>query len=194
MKGDIMNIRVLLLGASLLLGSQTAHADFDFLGQLGLHGGGDNVVTALFEDGSSETIKAGEFLSIDLGVAWDMGILEGRITGGWKYDTITATNGDLDFQRFTTQGLLLFAAGGWRFGGGAAYHFEVELDGSGVASTADAEFDNALGYVAEIDYYFSEKVYAGIQYLNIEYEQTIGSSVGQKFDGSSIGLVIAGRW
>lgn len=190
-----MNIRVILLGTFLLLASQSANAELDFLGQLGLHGGGDNVVTALFTDGSSESIKAGEFLSIDLGIAWDMGILEGRITGGWKYDTITATNGSLDFQRFTTQGLLLFAAGDWRFGGGAAYHFKIELDGSGVAESADAEYDNALGYVAEIDYYFTENAYVGVQYLNIEYDRTTAfGQTAATFDASSIGLVFAGRW
>jgi len=190
-----MNIRFVLLGAFLLLVSQSARAELDFLGQIGLHGGGDDVVTALFTDGSSEEIKAGEFLAIDLGIAWDMGIMEGRITGGWKYDTITAENGDLDFSRYTAQGLLLFAAGDWRFGGGVAYHFAIELDGSGVASGADAEYDDALGYVAEIDYYFSEKVYVGVQYLDIEYDRT--TAFGQSaatFDASSIGVVIAGRW
>jgi hypothetical protein len=149
----------------------------------------------LFTDGSSEEIKAGEFLSVDLGVAWDMGILEARVTGGWKYDTITADNGDLDFSRFTAHGVLLFAAGDWRFGGGAAYHFAVELDGSGVASTADAEFDDAVGYIGEIDYYFTENAYVGVQYINIEYDRT--SAFGQTpatFDGSSIGVVFAGRW
>lgn len=190
-----MNIRTLLLGSFLLFASQSANAELDFLGQIGLHGGGDDVVTALFTDGSSEEIKAGEFLEIDLGVAWDMGILEARITGGWKYDTITAENGELDFQRFTSQALLLFAAGDWRFGGGAAYHFEIELDGSGVAEAADAEFDDALGYVAEIDYYFTENAYVGLQYLDIEYDRTTAyGQTAQTFDASSIGLVVAGRW
>ena len=190
-----MKTRVLLLGSILLFASQSANAELDFLGGIGLHGGGDNVITALFTDGSSEDIKGGEFLSIDLGVAWDMGIMEGRATGGWKYDTITATNGGLDFSRFTSQFLLLFAAGDWRFGGGAAYHFEIELDGSGVAAGADAEYDDALGYVAEIDYYFHEKAYVGIQYTNIEYDRT--TAFGQSaatFDASSIGVVFAGRW
>lgn len=189
-----MHKKILILGVFLLFASP-AHAELDFLVALGLHGGGDDVVTAVFTDGTSEEIKAGEFLTLEAGVAWDMGFLEGRVTGGWKYDTITAENGSLDFQRFTGQGLLLVAAGDWRFGGGAAYHFNIELDGSGAASGADAEFDDAVGYVAEIDYYFSEQVYLGIQYLNIEYDRT--NAFGQTpetFDGSSVGLVIAGRW
>ena len=85
--------------------------------------------------------------------------------------------------------------GGWRFGGGAAYHWDVELDGSGVASNASAEFDDAIGVVAEIDYYFSENAYVGLQYLNIEYDRlaTLGNSA-LTFDASSFGLIIAGRW
>lgn len=186
--------KILILGVFLSL-TNPAHAELDFLGVLGLHGGGDVVVTALFTDGSTEEIKAGEFLTLEAGVAWDMGFLEARVTGGWKYDTITAENGSLDFQRFTGQGLLLVAAGDWRFGGGAAYHFNVKLDGRGDASLAEAEFDNALGYVGEIDYYFTEQVYLGIQYLNIEYDRTSANGqIPQTFDGSSVGVVIAGRW
>jgi len=178
-----------------MLVAESANADLDFLGGIGLHSGGDDVVTAAFTDGSSEDIKAGEFLSLDFGVAWDMGILEARATAGWKYDTITATNGDLDFSRYTGQFLLLFAASDWRFGGGATYHFNIELDGSGVAESADAEFDDAVGYIAEIDYYFDEKAYVGLQYTNIEYDRltTFGQSAAT-FDASSIGIIFVGRF
>jgi len=190
-----MRFKYILLFSGFLLFSQTARADFDFMGGIGIHEGGDDIVTALFTDGTEETIQAGEFLSIDLGVAWDMGFLEGRMAGGWRYDTITADNGKLNFQRFTAQALLLAAIGNWRIGGGGTYHFEIELDGSGVGSPASAEFDNAIGAIAEIDYYFTPKAYIGLQYTHIEYDRTTAfGQTAQTFDASSIGIVIAGRW
>jgi hypothetical protein len=49
--------------------------------------------------------------------------------------------------------------------------------------------------VAEIDYYFSEGAYFGIQYLNIEYDRnTDFGQTAATFDGSSLGIVFAGRW
>ncbi len=188
-------MRITLLGFFLLLATKSAYAEVDFIASIGLHSGGDDVVEVLFTDGSSEDIKAGEFLTLEFGAAWDMGNIEARATGGWKIDSISATNGDLDFSRLTGQLLFLYALDEWRFGGGATYHFNVELDGGGVASIASAEFDDALGYVAEVDYYFSEKAYVGLQYTDIEYDRT--TAFGQSpatFDGSSIGIVFAGRW
>ena len=190
-----MSFKYFAFLAGLLVFSQTARADFDFMGGIGIHEGGDDVVTALFTDGTEETIQAGEFISFDLGVAWDMGPLEGRISGGYRYDEITADNGKLVYSRYTTTGLLLAAIGNWRFGGGATYHFNIDLEGSGVGTPASAEFDDAVGYIGEIDYYFNPKAYVGLQYTDIEYDRTTAfGKTAQTFDASSIGLVLVGRW
>lgn len=138
--------------------SSPVSADIDFLAELGLHFGGDDLITVTFSDGSSSTIKAGEFFALDLGVAWDMGNMEGRVTGGWKYDGISAADGKIDLSRYTHQFILLFKTGKWRFGDGYTYHFNVEVDGSGVASVADSEFDDALGWTAQTNYFFTENV------------------------------------
>jgi len=190
-----MKIKGFLLIAVFVSWTSPVLADFDFLAELGIHNGGDDLITATFTDGSSSTIKAGEFLAINLGVAWDMGIMEGRITGGWMYDGISAVDGSIDFTRFTHQGVLLFKAGEWRFGGGYAYHFNVEVDGSGAASVANSEFDDALGWTAQANYYFTENAYVGLVYTDIEYDRlaTLGNST-KTFDASSIAFTIGGRW
>jgi len=190
-----MKIKGFLLIALFVSVAPPVLADIDFLAELGIHTGGDDLVTATFTDGSSSTIKAGEILAIDLGVAWDMGIMEGRATGGWLYDSISAVDGSIDFSRFTHQLVLLFKAGEWRFGGGYTYHFNVELDGSGAASVADSEFDDALGWTAQANYYFTDNAYVGLVYTDIEYERlaTLGNSP-RTFDASSIAFTIGGRW
>lgn len=186
---------VFLLIATGVVLSPSARADFDFMGGLGIHEGGDDIVTANFTDGSVETIQAGEFVALDAGVAWDMGILEARITAGIRYDTITADNGKLDFTRYTATGLLMIAVGDWRFGGGSTLHFNIKLNGEGVGSSNTSSFDDAIGAVAEIDYYFNPRAYFGVVYTRIEYDRTSDfGQTPQTFDASSIGLVLVGRW
>ena len=48
---------------------------------------------------------------------------------------------------------------------------------------------------AEINYYFNENAYVGLQYLKIDYDRlaTLGNSA-RTLDASSIGLIIGGRW
>ena len=190
-----MKIKELLLIVLLVSSSTPVLADVDFLAELGLHSGGDDLITANFTDGSSATINAGEFFAIDLGVAWDMGIMEGRVTGGLMYDTISADNGSIDFNRYTHQFILLFKTGNWRFGGGYTYHFNIEVDGSGAAAIASSEFDDALGWTAQTNYFFTENAYFGLVYTNLEYDRlaTLGNS-NETFDASSIAFTIGGRW
>ena len=193
MKAQI--VKVLFLGLGLFV-VQLALTSLDILAEIGIHDGGDDLITVNFTDGSSRELQAGEFLSLGAGIAWDMGsVMEGRLSVGWKGDEVSATNGSVKLNRWTSNFMLLFVAGNWRFGGGAAYHWDVQLEGSGDASSASADFDNAAGAIAEIDYYFNENAYVGLQYLNIEYDRqaTLGNSA-RTFDASSIGVTIGGRW
>jgi hypothetical protein len=193
MKSQFLKTVVIALGLFIIYPAQ---ASLDVLVELGIHDGGDDVITLNFTDGSSRDMQAGEFLSLGAGVAWDIGsVMETRLYAGWKGDEVSATNGSVKLNRWTSNFMLLFKAGGWRFGGGVAYHWDVKLDGSGDATNASAEFDDAIGAVAEIDYYFNEYAYVGLQYLNIEYDRraTLGNSA-RTFDASSIGLTIGGRW
>jgi hypothetical protein len=184
---------IITFGFAVIPPSQAA---LDFFAELGIHDGGDDLVTVYFSDGTDRDVQAGEFFSLGLGVAWDMGeYLETRLYAGWLGDDVSANNGDVKLNRWTSNFMLFFKTGGWRFGGGVAYHWDIQLEGSGVASNASADFDNALGGVAEIDYYFTENAYVGLQYLSMDYDRlaTMGNSA-QTFDASSIGLTIGGRW
>jgi len=193
MKSQFVRVFCIL---TVLFAAQPAFAAFDFLAELGIHNGGDDLITVNFTDGTSRDLQAGEFLSLGAGVAWDMGsVMEWRLYAGWKGDEVAASNGSVKLNRWTSNFMLFFNAGDWRFGGGAAYHWDVKLEGSGVATSASADFDDATGTVAEIDYYFNENAYIGLQYLKIEYDRlaTNGNSA-RTFDASSIGLMIGGRW
>jgi len=193
MKLFILKVIFITLGFAVI---QPSQASLDFFAELGIHDGGDDVLTVNFTDGTSRDIQAGEFLSVGLGVAWDMGeYLESRLYAGWLGDDVSATNGNVKLNRWTSNFMLFLKAGGWRFGGGAAYHWDVKLDGSGDATNASADFEDAFGVVAEVDYYFTENAYVGLQYLNMDYDRLATMSNSAKtFDASSIGLTIGGRW
>jgi len=190
-----MEYRGYLISAVLMIVSQHVRAELDFLTELGIHAGGDDLITVTFTDGSTSKIKAGEVLAIDLGIAWDMGVIEGRVTGGWKYDSISAVDGDIELTRYTHQFLLLYKTGAWRLGGGYVYHFKIELDGGGVASIADSEFDDTFGWTAQVNYFFSESAYVGLTYTDVDYDRlaTLGNT-SKTFDASSVAFTIGGRW
>jgi len=180
----------------LILLSVTSIARADVLLEAGLHFGGDELASATFTSGSTASIDAGGFISLSIGNAFDISDnLEGRITLGWKFDTIDATNGSVDWQRFPLNALLLYKHNDWRFGGGLTYHINPELTSSGAASEPDVKFDDALGFMGEIDYFFSPTAYVGAQFTVIEYDTIPNTQVNDvSVDGNSAGVVVGVRF
>ncbi|MBU0991067.1 MAG: hypothetical protein KJ737_01125 [Proteobacteria bacterium] len=76
-----------------------------------------------------------------------------------------------------------------RFGAGISYHISPSINGSGFASDADFDFDNALGFVFEVDYLFST-VSVGGRYSMIEYSGDYTKDI----DGSSFDLIVSVRF
>lgn len=177
-----------LLAACVLLSSSLVQAETRFMLETGLHAGGDDLVTVTFSDGSTEDIDAGGLISLGAGVSSDLSEnLELRFVFNYKIDQVTASNGSIDFSRWVSNLSLMYKIDPWRVGGGLAYHSGIELDGDGVASVISADFDNATGYLLEIDYFWNEHFYLGAQYTDIEYTYT-GTSTD--VDASSIGVVL----
>lgn len=176
-----------LLAVYFMAGSHLAAAEAHFALETGLHAGGDDLVTVTFSDGSTEDIDAGGLVSLGLGVAVDLREdLELRFMHNYKADSVTASNGSIDFTRWATHLSLMYRVDAWRFGGGLAYHSNIELDGDGVASVVSADFDNATGWLLEFNYFWGG-LYLGGQYTNIDYTYT-GSST--EVDASSLGVVL----
>ena len=73
-----------------------------------------------------------------------------------------------------------------QIGAGLTYHTNVELRGTGVLESS-YKFDNALGALAEIDYFWDPKSYIGLVFTAIDYEIN-----GSTFNGNSSGIVIGG--
>jgi outer membrane protein with beta-barrel domain len=149
--------------------------------------GGDTLVTAVFTDGSTKTIKANEGLYLGGGVSIvpASSDLEIEVSLSYKFQTITAANGDIDFTRIPLDALVFYRFPKARLGGGLTYHMNPKVKGSGVVGGLNVKFDDALGLVLQADYRITEKMAVGARYTSIEYEAS-GTSATAKSNGLGI--------
>lgn len=163
----------------------TKQAEKLFL-QTGLHFGGDKLASVTFYDGTTETIHAGGLIYFSGGFISEINEnFELRAAIGIKFDTITASNGELDFTRYPINAMVFKKGELLNVGIGATYHLSPTYQTKGsITDNTTYDFDNALGLIAELDYSFTEKFYLGVKATAIDY--TLGSA---KINGNSLGIV-----
>ncbi len=188
-------IRVLALGAS-VLGAGVAHAaDVDGVLKAGFDFGGDTLVNAVFTNGDTDSIKANEGFFVGAGAAFfnNSRTVSTEITINWKYTGISAENGDIDFTRFPVDALVFYNFPKARLGAGATYHLNPELEGSDAGTgfvgggAGRVEYDDALGFLVQVDWRIAEKVAIGLRYTSLEYE--LPNSSAPAVDASGLGGV-----
>lgn len=167
-------MRAFVLSASTLGAGAVHAADVGGVFKAGLDFGGDTLVTAVFTNGDTDTIKANEGVILGGGIAIfnDTKTVSSEITLNWKYTSISADNGDIEFTRFPVDALLFYNSPKARLGAGVTYHMNPSLEGSGVVGGLNVDFDNALGFIAQAEYRASEKVAFGIRYTKLSYDVT----------------------
>lgn len=168
-----------------------AQAEMRWLLKGGFDFGGDTLVTVLFQDGSTDKIKANEGFYIGGGIAYifpDYN-LETELSASWKYVGITASNGDVSFTRFPLEAMVFYPWAWGRVGAGLTYHVNPELSSSGVPGGLNVEFDNAVGAVIQAEYRPSDNLGFGLRYTALDY--TIG---GTDVKASGVGLTISGSF
>ena len=147
-------------------------ADFRPLIKAGIDVGGDALVTAVFTDGETETIRANEGFYIGGGaVLIDAARnFEVHLSLAYKVAVVNASNGDIEWTRFPLEALAFYRFPRVRVGGGLAYHISPRLEVSGVPGGQDVKFKNALGAVLQADWRITEKIAAGLRYTILEYD------------------------
>jgi len=161
--------------------------------QGGLHFGGDTLATASFVSGGSDSIKAGELISGSIGLITDMGeTMELRSSIGIKMDGIFAENGELAFTRLPLEVMAFSTGDTLRFGAGLSYHLspELKIDEPSLPS-ATIDFDDALGFVAQLEYRLGERGHIGLKATFIDYEV---SGSGGEVNGDSLGIIVGARF
>ncbi len=146
----------------------------------GVEYGGDRVLEVLFEDGDTQTMRAGQGGTLAAGVevtpraTWPLAL---RATAGIKYVTTAATNADIKMTRIPLEltarvglGRDLFVAAG------PVYHAAVRLDGDGFVP--DTDLDSGVGATAELGWRWFALTATRLAYT---------APAGTRLDASSVG-------
>jgi hypothetical protein len=141
----------------------------------GFEFGGDTVVTVgvTGSSGSStRSVKANQGVFFGGGVSFltDSKNLEVEVSLAYKFFTIAAQNGHLDWSVLPLDALVFYRMPSVRLGGGATYHLSPTLSGSGAASDLNAKYGDALGLVLQADYVLKNRFNFGVRYTNVSYK------------------------
>jgi hypothetical protein len=185
--------RAFLAAAALCAATASQAADVRPFVKAGADVGGDTLVTVVFVGGDTERIKANEgfYFGGGISVRNEAKTLEGEFSVGYKMNTITASNGDVDWTMMPVEALLFYRLPQWRLGGGVAYHLNPKLDGSGVVGGLNVNFDDAFGIVLQADYLISPRFAVGVRYTDVKYEVSGG---GGSAKSGGIGGTISYRF
>src|SRR5262245_8090666 len=120
--------------------------------------GGDNLASIIFNDGSSDDVRAGELVQFYGGIKYQS-VSQFSVQGtlGYHY-TGTRANSDatFEFARFPLEVLGHFhPSNNLAFGGGLRFVNGAKLKASGIASGLDVTYDNTVGVVVEGEYLFA---------------------------------------
>jgi hypothetical protein len=134
----------------------------------GLEFGGDTLTKV----SNGDSIDANEGLTIGGGasILTDSKDIEGEVTLSYKFSSITASNGDIDWSVLPLDALVFYRLPKFRLGGGLTYHLSPKLKGGGVAGTLNAKYKDALGFVLQADYRFTDRFALGLRYTNVNYK------------------------
>ncbi|HTF16255.1 MAG TPA: outer membrane beta-barrel protein [Burkholderiales bacterium] len=137
--------------------------------------GGDTVVSVdLSGSGgsSSKSVKAhqGGFVGLGASILMDSRVLEAEVSLSYKFSSIIAQNADIDWTVFPLDALVFYRLPNFRLGGGLTYHLDPTLKGRKAASSLNARYDDALGYVLQADYVLDKRFNFGVRYTSVDYK------------------------
>jgi hypothetical protein len=156
--------------------------------------GGDTLKEIEFENGDTDSIRAGSGVYIALGIAHLM--FEKRmdigIRAGYLFDLITAKSDDgsesvLSFTRKPIDIFSHYWAGRHCFGGGLTAHLDPTFTSRDTSD--DAKYNTAYGAYAEYLFHFTGTGSAlGVKYLSIDYKNKENGNIT---DGSAWGITFS---
>jgi outer membrane protein with beta-barrel domain len=158
--------------------------------KVGIDTGGDTLITLLFSDGSTETIKANQGFYVGGGVSIVNASrdLELEVSLSFKYTSAYGTKGEIDWTRYPLDALVFYRWTRMRLGGGLTYHLNPRLKGSGDVGGLNVMFDNAPGLALQADYRITDQFTAGVRYTAVEYETSSNPATATKSSGLGITL------
>jgi len=154
----------------------------------GFTNGGDKLATAVFSDGSTQNVRAGNRLQLYLGAdirftpMWHLGI-----SAGYHSDVANSGTGRVRFSRYPIEFIgYIKPLRHWRFGIGPRVSLNPRLRASGDAAGLAESFEAALGGVLEVEYMPHSQQGIKLRYVAERYDSSSGFSAVK---GDHIGLL-----
>jgi hypothetical protein len=156
--------------------------------------GGDTVVNVA---GKSVRANKGFFAGGGVSILADSKVLEGEISASYKFFTVTAPDGDIDWTVLPLDALVFYNLPEFRFGGGLTYRLNPTLKGRRAAGGLNASYGDALGLVLQADYVFDKRFTFGLRYTRVDYKQdsvqtnpSVAATPPANLRASGFGIVI----
>jgi len=155
---------------------------------VGASGGGDELASARYPDGTTAHIHAGGLVYLTAGVDYHLlpGLsLQGTIN--YHVDSAETRHGDVRFERFPIELLAYYQPNpAFRIGGGVRYTMSPKLTGSAVGAGRDVSFDNTTSAVVEAEYFQDADIGVKLRYVH----ETFKAPGLNQVDGSHVGLSV----
>jgi hypothetical protein len=146
--------------------------------------GGDRFGETVFEDGSRQTMRAGQGGTGAIGLELRPSVtspLSLRTTAGFKFVTTAADNADITLTRVPLEALASWNFNpDWRVGAGVSHHARIRFSGDDFAD--DVAFDPATGFTLELGWRWLSLTWTRIDYTD---------EFGNAYDASSIGVSLS---
>ncbi|RJE76590.1 hypothetical protein BGP78_11390 [Pseudoalteromonas sp. MSK9-3] len=173
----------------------------------GITTGGDELIDLEYENGPSQSIKAGGLINLGAGAKYTFNNLWSLQTNlGYHFDSDNADNADISFSRWALDIIPYYQINdAFKVGVGITYHlnteFEVEM---GSMIDAKTSFESSAGLVASVGYQFENpNSWVELRIVSISYnadkvtlDRAFGMSINEtvntvdvpSIDGNHIGL------
>lgn len=157
--------------------------------------GGDDMVVVT----GGGDLQAGQLLNLGIGYDFDLNAaktLRLRTGINYKFDSVDASNGEADFDRWPLDVLLISRQGNFSLGAGITYHLSPSYEASVNGVSTSIDFDDSLGFLLQAGYLMSERLEIGARVTLIDYETdrpivSIGGTLTNKVEGDSIGVYLS---
>jgi hypothetical protein len=158
--------------------------------------GGDDL--AVVSNGND--VQAGQLLNLGIGYDFDLNAAKTlRLRAGinYKFDSVDASNGEADFDRWPLDLILISRQGNFSLGAGITYHLSPTYEDTINGSSSRIDFDDSLGFLLQAGYLTTERLEVGVRVTLIEYEssqpllQLSSGTFVNKVDGDSFGIYIS---
>ncbi len=163
----------------------------------GMTYGGDSIYTATYTSGGSTSIKAGSLVQLGIGglYQFENNPLALMLSANYHFDSSTASNGDMSFNRFPIEALAYYTGKErFRIGGGMRVVNSPESSLTINGATTKYTFDNTTGLVVEVGYQMAPRGWLNFRFVSEKYQVKTSNGINvsnqgwKSVNGSHVGV------